>query len=149
MRGRYLGIFAYGPCYFSTHVLALTYVEENGDLHALSDLADGTTFYEFNCSFGLSEIIVECLVETRPATLCRSEISTKVFAAPADLSSALLTKRSQCDALLAISEIRRMRAVTEMATPIQTQWLKRGDVKIPKKLAKPRFTTPYYDQFLD
>ncbi len=35
------------------------------------------------------------------------------------------------------------------ASPVQTQWLKRGDVKIPRKLAKPRFTTPYYAQFLE
>ena len=35
------------------------------------------------------------------------------------------------------------------ASPIQTQWLKTGDVKIPRKLASPRFTTPYYAQFLE
>ena len=35
------------------------------------------------------------------------------------------------------------------ASPIQTQWLKRGDVTIPRKLARPRFTTKYYEQFLD
>ena len=34
------------------------------------------------------------------------------------------------------------------ASPIQTQWLQPGDVKIPGKLARPRFTTKYYDQFL-
>lgn len=34
------------------------------------------------------------------------------------------------------------------ASPIQTQWLQPGDVKIPKKLARPRFTTKYYEQFL-
>ena len=37
----------------------------------------------------------------------------------------------------------------ERASPVQTQWLKRGDVKIPRKLARPRFTTKYYEQFLD
>jgi len=35
------------------------------------------------------------------------------------------------------------------ASPIQTQWLQAGDVKIPRKLARPRFTTAYYAQFLD
>ena len=35
------------------------------------------------------------------------------------------------------------------ASPIQTQWLKKGEVRIPRKLAKPRFTTPYYAQFLE
>jgi FAD/FMN-containing dehydrogenase len=34
------------------------------------------------------------------------------------------------------------------ASPIQTQWLQAGDVKIPRKLAKARFTTAYYEQFL-
>ncbi|RLT17495.1 MAG: FAD-binding oxidoreductase [Planctomycetota bacterium] len=33
-------------------------------------------------------------------------------------------------------------------SPIQTQWLKPGDLIIPKKLAHPRFTTNYYSQFL-
>jgi hypothetical protein len=33
-------------------------------------------------------------------------------------------------------------------SPIQTQWLRPGDVRIPKKLARDRFTTPYYQQFL-
>jgi hypothetical protein len=35
------------------------------------------------------------------------------------------------------------------ASPIQTQWLQPGDVKIPKRLAHPRFTTKYYESFLD
>ena len=61
-----------GPGYFSAHVVAVTYVDENGALRALSDLKDGAAFHEFKCSFGLSGIIVECCVETRPATLCRS-----------------------------------------------------------------------------
>jgi hypothetical protein len=34
------------------------------------------------------------------------------------------------------------------ASPIQTQWLEPGDVRIPKALARPRFTTPYYRAFL-
>ncbi len=34
------------------------------------------------------------------------------------------------------------------ASPIQTQWLKPGDIAIPRKLAKERFTTKYYEQFL-
>jgi hypothetical protein len=35
------------------------------------------------------------------------------------------------------------------ASPIQTQWLLPGDVKIPRKLARSRFTTKYYEAFLD
>ena len=34
-------------------------------------------------------------------------------------------------------------------SPIQTQWLEPGDVKIPGKLARSRFTTGYYEQFID
>jgi hypothetical protein len=34
------------------------------------------------------------------------------------------------------------------ASPIQTQWLQPGDIAIPRKLARPRFTTKYYAQFL-
>lgn len=33
-------------------------------------------------------------------------------------------------------------------SPIQTQWLKSGDLLIPEKLSNPRFTTKYYSQFL-
>ncbi|MDQ6703377.1 MAG: FAD-binding protein [Pseudomonadota bacterium] len=91
-----------GPGYFSAHVVAVTYVDENGALRALSDLKDGAAFHEFKCCFGLLGIIVECCVEIRPATLCRSDISVETFATPAELSAALLTKRSQCDALLAL-----------------------------------------------
>ena len=91
-----------GPGYFSAHVAAVTYVDEHGALRTLSDLADGAAFYEFKCSFGLLGIIVECLVETRPATLCRSDVSVESFATPAELAAGLLTKRAQCDALLAI-----------------------------------------------
>src|SRR3984893_14259741 len=91
-----------GPGYFSAHVVAVTYVDENGVLRTLSDLRDGPAFHEFKCSLGLSGIIVECLIETRPATLCRSDISVEAFATPAELAAALLAKQSQCDALLAI-----------------------------------------------
>lgn len=91
-----------GAGYFSAHVVALTYVDENGELRTLSEHADGAAFYEFKCSFGLLGIIVECLVETRPATLCRSDISMGAFATPEELAAALLAKRAECDALLAI-----------------------------------------------
>jgi hypothetical protein len=91
-----------GPGYFSAHVVALTYVDETGALRTLSDLDDGAAFHEFKCSFGLSGIIVECLLETRPATLCRSDVSVGAFATPAELAAALMAKHSHCDALLAI-----------------------------------------------
>lgn len=91
-----------GPGYFSAHVVGIAYVDENGALCTLSDHQDGAAFHEFKCSFGLAGIIVECLVETRPATLCRSDISMGAFATPAELAAALLAKQAQCDALLAI-----------------------------------------------
>ncbi len=34
-------------------------------------------------------------------------------------------------------------------SPIQTQWLTSADLRVPTRLARPRFTTPYYAQFLD
>jgi len=34
------------------------------------------------------------------------------------------------------------------ASPIQTQWLVKGDLAISQTLARPRFTTAYYAQFL-
>ena len=69
-----------GPGYFSAHVVALTYVDEKGELRTLSDHKDGAAFHEFKCSFGLSGIVVECQVEVRPATLCKSDISIAGFA---------------------------------------------------------------------
>jgi FAD/FMN-containing dehydrogenase len=90
------------PGYFSAHVVALTYVNEHGDLCTLSDWQDGARFHAFKCSFGLSGIVVECLVEVRPATLCRSDTSIALFDSPQALAAALAKRRSQCDALLAI-----------------------------------------------
>jgi hypothetical protein len=42
-----------------------------------------------------------------------------------------------------------LRGLGAKASPIQTQWLKRGDVSIPRHLARPRFTTPYFAAFLE
>lgn len=91
-----------GPGYFSAHVVALTYVDDRGDLKTLSDLKDGAAFYEFKCSFGLAGIVVECQLEVRPATLCRSDISLALFNTPEDLAAGLTRTRGECDALLAI-----------------------------------------------
>ena len=91
-----------GPGYFSAHVVALTYVDDKGELCTLSDHADGAAFHAFKCSFGLSGIVVECQLEVRPATLCKSDISIAVFASPEELAGALIKARKDCDALLAI-----------------------------------------------
>ena len=91
-----------GPGYFSAHVVALTYVDDKGELRTLSDHKDGSAFYEFKCSFGLSGIVVECQIEVRPSTLCRSDISLAAFKTPEDLAAELDRRRGECDALLAI-----------------------------------------------
>ncbi len=91
-----------GPGYFSAHVVGITYVDEAGELRIISDHADGRDFHEFKCSFGLSGIVVECLVEVRPATLCRTDVSFGAYETPEDLVAGLLEKRLQCGALLAI-----------------------------------------------
>lgn len=90
------------PGYFSAHVVEIAYVDETGDLRVISDHADGAFFHEFKCSFGLMGVVVECLVETRSASLCRSDVSIGVYETPQALSEGLLEKRGQSDALLAI-----------------------------------------------
>ena len=91
-----------GPGYFSAEVVGLTYVNERGELCSLSDHRDGAAFDEFKCSFGLSGIVVECLLEVRPATLCRSDTSVQAFGSPEDLAAGLMKAREGSDALLAI-----------------------------------------------
>lgn len=91
-----------GPGYFSAHVVGLTYVDDKGELRTLSDHGGGAAFHEFKCSFGLGGIVVECLVEVRPATLCRSDISFAGYASPEELAAGLVRARSECDAVLAI-----------------------------------------------
>ncbi len=89
------------PGYFSAHVVALTYVDECGELRTLAE-KDGPAFHEFKCSFGLAGIVVECQLEVRPATLCRSETSIAMFESPEKLAAGLMRMREQSDALLAI-----------------------------------------------
>jgi FAD/FMN-containing dehydrogenase len=91
-----------GPGYFSAHVVAITFVDEAGALQTRSDHEHGDEFHAFKCSFGLLGIVVECQIEVRPATLCRSDISLAGFASPQDLAAGLLRARAGCDALLAI-----------------------------------------------
>ena len=87
--------------YFSAHVVGVTYVDDKGELRTLTD-KDGTAFHEFKCSFGLSGIVVECLVEVRPATLCKSDVSLAGFGSPEELAAGILRARDESDALLAI-----------------------------------------------
>ncbi len=91
-----------GAGYFSAHVVGLTFVDDQGELHTLTDDKDGVAFYEFKCSFGLSGIVIECQLEVRPATLCRSDLSIEVYQSPEELAQGLINKREACDALFAI-----------------------------------------------
>ncbi|MSO19931.1 MAG: FAD-binding oxidoreductase [Acidobacteria bacterium] len=117
------------PGYFSAHVVALTYVDEHGDLRTLSDHKDGAAFHEFKCSFGLSGIVVECQLEVRPATLCRSDISLVPADSPENLAAALLRMREECDAFFAIVILQhllsfcdqRFKAGPGAATPAASQ----------------------------
>jgi hypothetical protein len=87
------------PGYFSAHVVGLTYVDEHGDLCEIADYRDSTVFQEFKCSFGLSGIVVECLVEVRPATLCKSYTAIQGFGSPESLAAGLIKAREESDAL--------------------------------------------------
>ena len=91
-----------GPGYFSAHVVGLTYVDERGELRSLTDVEDGAVFHEFKCSFGLSGIAVECLLEVRPATLCRSDTSLQAFESPEELARAIMRAHDESDSLFAI-----------------------------------------------
>jgi FAD binding domain len=91
-----------GAGYFSAHVVGLTFVDDKGELRTLADDKDGAEFYEFKCSFGLSGIVVECQLEVRPATLCRSDLAIEVFQSPEELSQGLIAKREASDALFAV-----------------------------------------------
>src|SRR5476651_31402 len=97
-----------GPGYFSAHVVALTYGDEKGQLRTLSDHKDGAAFYEFKCSYGLSGIVVECQLEVRPSTLCKSDISIVGYASPQELCAGMMRLREHCDALLAIVFLHQM-----------------------------------------
>jgi FAD/FMN-containing dehydrogenase len=116
------------PGYFSAHVVGLTYVDDEGELKTLTE-RDGPAFDEFKCSFGLCGIVVECQVEVRPATLCRSEVSIAGFGSPEDLAAGLVRMRDGCDALFAIVLLhqlasfcdQRHRAGPGAATPASSQ----------------------------
>jgi len=118
-----------GPGYFSAHVVELTYVDELGGLCTLSDHQHGAGFHEFKCSFGLSGIVVECLLEVRPATLCRSDTSIEAFDSPEALARAITSAREESDSLLAIVLLhqlaaffdRRHRAGLGALTPASSQ----------------------------
>jgi len=104
------------PGYFSAHVVAITYVDDKGELRTLSDHKDGAAFYEFKCSYGLSGIVVEAQVEVRPATLCKSDISIAGFATPEELAAGILKARGECDAVLAIVFLHQLASFFDQRT---------------------------------
>ncbi|MBE7525956.1 hypothetical protein HS096_06705 [candidate division WWE3 bacterium] len=118
-----------GPGYFSSHVTAVLYIDENGSLRILSDRQDGDAFYEFKCSFGLSGIVVECVIEVRRASLCRANVTLQAFDSPQALADGVLKLREECDALLAVVVLhqlacfaeQRYRAGSGVVTPQRSQ----------------------------
>jgi FAD/FMN-containing dehydrogenase len=103
-----------GPGYFSAHVVALTYVDDQGELRLLSDHKDGAVFHEFKCSFGLLGIVVECQLEVRPASLCKADVSFETFASPENLAAGLLRMRGESDAVLAIVILHQLSSFCEL-----------------------------------
>ena len=131
-----------GPGYFSAHVVGLTYVDDKGELQTLSDTKDGVAFYELKCSFGLSGIVVECQIEVRPATLCRSDISVVASNSPEALAAGLIRMREESNALLAIVFLhqlasfcdQRYKAGLGSTTPLASQPAC-DDFRVAKRLA--------------
>lgn len=89
-----------GPGYFSAHVLEVTYVDDSGHLCVLNEQKDSARFFAFKSSYGLLGIVLECLVEIRPATLCRSSVTIVKFDTPRALAEAVIERRQKGDALL-------------------------------------------------
>jgi hypothetical protein len=131
-----------GPGYFSAHVVGLTYVDDEGALRTLSDTKDGSAFYEFKCSFGLSGIVVECQIEVRPSTLCRSDIALVTFDSPEALAAGLIRLREESDAIFAIVFLhqlasfcdQRYKAGLAWTTPTSSQPAC-DDFRVAKRLA--------------
>ena len=102
-----------GPGYFSAGVVAVTYVNEQGTLVTLSDLIDEKALAEFKCSYGLSGIIVECLVEVRSARLCRSRFSVVTEESPEALAATIRRMHDECDALFVHVALESLRGVCD------------------------------------
>ncbi len=112
-----------GPGYFSSHVVAILSIDENGSLQTLSDKQDAAAFYAFKCSFGLSGIVVECVIEVRRASLCRADVDLKAYDRPEALTDGLLRLRKGCDALLAVVILHQLVCFVE-----QRYWAGAGNV---------------------
>jgi hypothetical protein len=101
------------PGYFSAGVVAVTYVDEQGALVTLSDLIDEKALAEFKCSYGLSGIIVECLVEVRSSRLCRSRFTVVAEESPQALCATIRRMHDECDALFVWVALESFRGVCD------------------------------------
>jgi FAD/FMN-containing dehydrogenase len=102
-----------GAGYFSAGVVAVTYVDDRGALVTLSDLVDEKALAEFKCSYGLSGVVVECLVEVRVARLCRSRFSVVTEESPGALGATIRRMREECDALFVTVALESLRALCD------------------------------------
>jgi quinol monooxygenase YgiN len=91
----------------------------------------------------LKRVLIGLAAPTRKEPGC---LSYEIFQNLADPCDFTFVEEWSSDAAL---DAHRQAPLGGRASPIQTQWLGRGDVTIPRKLARPRFTTTYYEQFLD
>ena len=78
-----------GPGYFSAYVRQVTYVDGEGELISIDELANPAELAEFRCTFGLRGIVVECLVAVCKLRLYCSRFSVHRFAGVEELSLAI------------------------------------------------------------
>ncbi len=102
-----------GEGYFSAGVVSLTFVDETGAVRTLDEATDPQALAEFKCSYGLSGIIVECLVEVRPAILCRSRFSIVRKDSPEALAAAIRERQAGCDAFWATVWLDKLAALCD------------------------------------
>ena len=102
-----------GAGYFSAGVVALTYVDETGAVRTLDEPTDPGALAAFKCSYGLSGIIVECLVEVRPAILCRSRFGVVRKDSPEALAATIRERQAGCDAFWATVWLDKLAALCD------------------------------------
>ena len=118
-----------GAGFFSAGVTAISYVNPNGEICAISDSRDTLSFNEFKCSYGLLGIVVECCVEVRPASLCTSKYSLHQSKSPEELAEKITQLRKECDAFFAFVILDKLFATCDQrykagqgsVTPIESQ----------------------------
>ncbi len=81
-----------GPGYFSAYVRQVTYVNGEGELISIDEASNPAELANFRCSFGLSGILVECLVVVNKLKLFCSRYSVHQFSGIGDLCSAIQSR---------------------------------------------------------